>query len=178
MIWPPICKHDLCVSDDCVAGCECDAGFARDLSTGMCVEYFQCPSTDTTCPDGEVWSDCMSTCKEPYCCGMEEHPCINEACPDECQPGCHCDVGHARDWDLNGACVPVCTHYQQCGPHEFFNPNGSFCAEATCDVLFNDGQWTDWSQATHTGHCNDSQPMCECIDGYARNTRTCKFDFI
>ncbi|KAK0412576.1 hypothetical protein QR680_006292 [Steinernema hermaphroditum] len=94
--------------------CECNPGYVRS-DNGTCIPTASCPPPPFDCPEGEVYTKCVSTCK-PSC--IRPYPIY---CPAVlCQPGCTCSSGYERGAD--GKCIKATT----C--HDIINP----CLKMKC----------------------------------------------
>ncbi|XP_077285527.1 zonadhesin-like [Arctopsyche grandis] len=112
---------------NCIQGCFCKSGFARD-SNKKCVDIKSCPPKSTTTPKPTTPTTTTPkpyTSSKPIVCGLfEMHTtCVPEkepTCADRitiaskhCKPGCKCMAGYVRH---NGKCITLkdCkTHYKK-----------------------------------------------------------------
>ncbi|XP_051154920.1 matrilin-3-like [Leptopilina boulardi] len=111
-------NNRICVSDKmCHPGCECIAGYVRDLESDRCVLPHQCPRTvpqQPNCGPNAIFvecgysSDCHRTCDK-----LDNSMCINDMA---CHRGCVCLEGYVRDLEYN-----ICILPHQC-PRYGFNP--------------------------------------------------------
>ncbi|CAO1441024.1 unnamed protein product [Diamesa tonsa] len=109
----------------CENGCYCDNGYAREK--GVCIRKSDCPRKK--CEKNEFFSTCRNVCHEPSC---EQR--VGTVCMD-CQVGCYCKKGYARD--ITGKCIRESKCPSICGVNEVFNPCGSNCVRDCQHLLIN-----------------------------------------
>ena len=79
-----------------ITGCVCKSGFLRDRK-GVCIPKYDCPKN--RCEKNEILSTCGNSCTEPSC----ELRYTYLPCWKNCEVGCFCKKGYARD--SNGECI-------------------------------------------------------------------------
>ena len=79
----------------CITTCVCKPDFIRDRK-GVCIPKSDCPKKK--CQKNEIFSTCGNSCTEPSCDLRYTYV----PCPD-CQVGCYCKKGYARD--NNNECI-------------------------------------------------------------------------
>ena len=119
------CGKNLECGGDCVPGCACAEGYARNAVNGKCVEYSDCPpgckfkyfinflafavlwlikswllyqKSTLACGENEIFDGCTSHCTRK--CNDPHRP---SPCADICIPGCTCAEGFAKNRE--GKCV-------------------------------------------------------------------------
>ncbi|CAH1270241.1 PEBP1 [Branchiostoma lanceolatum] len=117
----PTCENPAPICTQvCIAGCQCDDGFA--LHDGTCIPMSQCESgeDDSVCGENSHFDtcghgDCQPTCENPA-----------PICTQVCIAGCQCDDGFALH---GGTCIPM----SQCesGEDDFVFPE----RPGTCPAL-------------------------------------------
>ncbi|CAH1270244.1 PEBP1 [Branchiostoma lanceolatum] len=117
----PTCENPAPICTQvCIAGCQCDDGFA--LHDGTCIPMSQCErgEDDSVCGENSHFDtcghgDCQPTCENPA-----------PICTQVCIAGCQCDDGFALH---GGTCIPM----SQCesGEDDFVFPE----RPGTCPAL-------------------------------------------
>ncbi|XP_066290079.1 zonadhesin-like isoform X3 [Branchiostoma lanceolatum] len=153
----PTCENPAPICTQvCIAGCQCDDGFA--LHDGTCIPMSQCESgeDDSVCGENSHFDACGHGDCQPTC----ENPAL--ICTQVCIAGCQCDDGFALH---DGTCIPM----SQCESGE----DDSVCGENSHFDTCGHGD----CQPT----CEDPAPICtqvciagcQCDDGFALNDGTC-----
>ncbi|XP_073952243.1 zonadhesin-like isoform X2 [Choristoneura fumiferana] len=142
----------ICTAN-CVPGCNCKAGFVRNLEDKTCVKPEQCPSKNCTGLNESLnlcASYCPVTCANRFTNG-------DWLCATVCRTACDCISGTLRN--DSGVCVPV----EQCTPpvcrqNEKYLNCGTACP-LTCDNYKNPPK-------VCTRQCVED---CFCEDGFVRD---------
>nr|QZP43462.1 zonadhesin-like protein 1 [Pseudoips prasinana] len=148
---PKICRDPI----TCIGGCVCQDGYLR-ADNGSCIPGDQCPESE--CPNqNEHYDPCPYECSPGTCDTIGK----SYSCPAQikCNPACVCD----RDYYKNsiGECISEEDCLKCTGPNEYFSCGGA--CDNVCATL-NEQNQTNCPIVNIV--CN---PMCYCIDGYARD---------
>ncbi|XP_028159136.1 zonadhesin-like [Ostrinia furnacalis] len=146
---------------DCVVGCRCIDGYARDAN-GVCIPRKQCPPKVPNCGTNEVYDKCPDcspqTCETMnaiYHCPLRP---ANNTGPG-CNPSCRCKKGYYRN--KIGQCISAEECSRCTGPHEFYSCGGA--CDNVCDTIKEQNQT---NCPIINVKCNE---MCYCEEGYARD---------
>ncbi|CAH1270252.1 PEBP1 [Branchiostoma lanceolatum] len=153
----PTCENPTPICTQvCIAGCQCDDGFA--LHDGTCIPMSQCErgEDDLACGENSHFDtcghgDCQPTCENPA-----------PICTQVCIAGCQCDDGFALH---DGTCIPMsqCERGEDdsvCGENSHFDPCGHGDCQPTCE-----NPAPICTQVCIAG--------CQCDDGFALHDGTC-----
>ncbi|KAL0840528.1 hypothetical protein ABMA28_015747 [Loxostege sticticalis] len=145
---------------DCVEGCRCIDGYARDQN-GNCIPRDQCPPKPT-CGPNEEYDPCPDC--SPQTCEM-----MNQTyhCPrlpaSKMGPGCHPSCRCKKEYFRNK--IGECIHSSDCAkctkPHEYFS-----CGGACDNVCENIKEQNQTNCPIINIQCNK---MCYCEADYARD---------
>ncbi|KAI5636359.1 trypsin inhibitor like cysteine rich domain-containing protein [Phthorimaea operculella] len=143
----------------CEQGCDCIEDHFRN-SSGICVPSDQCPPP-AICGPNEQWSKCMA-CPRRVCHTSYVDDCCD---PEECQAGCECIEGHARN--ASGECVALIdcanTNPSECGINEYLDPCKRTCPPQVCEALY-----LNYLCAAPDPDAK-CEPGCMCKDGHLRD---------
>ncbi|CAH1270242.1 PEBP1 [Branchiostoma lanceolatum] len=153
----PTCENPAPICTQvCIAGCQCDDGFA--LHDGTCIPMSQCErgEDDSVCGENSHFDtcghgDCQPTCENPA-----------PICTQVCIAGCQCDDGFALH---DGTCIPMsqCESGEDdsvCGENSHFDTCGHGDCQPTCE-----NPAPICTQVCIAG--------CQCDDGFALHGGTC-----
>ncbi|CAH1270250.1 PEBP1 [Branchiostoma lanceolatum] len=153
----PTCENPAPICTQvCIAGCQCDDGFA--LHDGTCIPMSQCErgEDDSVCGENSHFDpcghgDCQPTCENPA-----------PICTQVCIAGCQCDDGFALH---DGTCIPMsqCERGEDdsvCGENSHFDTCGHGDCQPTCE-----NPAPICTQVCIAG--------CQCDDGFALHDGTC-----